>query len=73
VGGVNEAPRMVAAYVPDRGQTYYLVDDECDFISDVKEFLGNYIGTQATGNGVPAKTAARAVSMGCPCLCMVER
>ncbi len=34
---------------------------------------GNYIGAQATGNGVPAKTAARAVSMGCPCLCMVER
>lgn len=39
----------------------------------VGDFNGNYIGAQATGNGLPAKTAARAASMECPCLCIVER
>jgi integrase/recombinase XerD len=32
-------PRMVAAEVPDRGRTFYLVDDNLDFIFEVKEFL----------------------------------
>lgn len=33
----------------------------------------NYSGAQATGKGCPWKTAVRAASMGCPCLCIVER
>jgi len=41
------------------------------YVSTRKE--GNYIGAQATGNGLPAKTAASAASMECPCLCIVER
>jgi integrase/recombinase XerD len=32
-------PRMVAAEVPDRGRVFYLVDDNLDFIPEVKEFL----------------------------------
>ncbi len=38
-----------------------------------KASKGNYIGAQATGNGLPAKTAASAASMECPCLCRVGR
>ncbi len=30
---------MIAANVPDRGRMYYLVDNEYDFITEVKEFL----------------------------------
>jgi len=30
---------MVAADVPERGRIYYLVDDQYDFISEVKEFF----------------------------------
>ncbi len=33
----------------------------------------NYSGAQAIGKGWPAKTAASAASMPCPCLRMVER
>ncbi len=33
----------------------------------------NYTGAQATGKGSPAKTAASAASMECPCLCIVDR
>jgi integrase/recombinase XerD len=37
---VNEVPpKMVAADVLDRGHMYYLVDDNLDFITEVKEFL----------------------------------
>ena len=32
-------PRMVAAEVPDRGRSFYLVDKNLDFIPEVKEFL----------------------------------
>ncbi len=36
----NEAfPRMVAADIPGRGRMYYLVDNQFDFIAEVKEFL----------------------------------
>lgn len=34
-----EAPRMVAADVPDRGRMFYLVDYQLDFIPEVKQFL----------------------------------
>ncbi len=30
---------MIAADVPERGRIYYLVDDQCDFIPDAKEFF----------------------------------
>jgi integrase/recombinase XerD len=30
---------MVAADVPERGRIYYLVDDQCDFIPEAKEFF----------------------------------
>ena len=33
----------------------------------------NYTGVQAMGNGSPAKTAASAASIECPCMCLVER
>jgi integrase/recombinase XerD len=33
------SPRMVAAEVPDRGRLFYLVDNNLDFIAEVKEFL----------------------------------
>jgi integrase/recombinase XerD len=36
---VRDTPRMVAADMPDQGRMYYLVDDACDFIPEVKEFL----------------------------------
>ncbi|HZR41516.1 MAG TPA: tyrosine-type recombinase/integrase [Ktedonobacteraceae bacterium] len=37
---VNESPvRMVAADVPGQGRMYYLVNSQCDFLSEVKEFL----------------------------------
>jgi integrase/recombinase XerD len=37
---VHEAPfKMVAADVPDRGRMYYLVNDQYDFLPEVKEFL----------------------------------
>ncbi len=39
MGGTNEAPRMIAADVPDRGRMYYLVDGKDDFIPDAKEFF----------------------------------
>ncbi len=39
MGGVNEAPRIVVADVPDRGRMYYLVDGAYDFIPEVKDFL----------------------------------
>ena len=32
-------PKMVAADTPDRGRMWYLVDDNLDFISEVKLFL----------------------------------
>jgi integrase/recombinase XerD len=36
----NEAfPRMVAADIPGKDRMYYLVDDQFDFIAEVKEFL----------------------------------
>ncbi len=35
-------------------------------------FIPNYIGAQATGKGLPAKTATSAASMECPCLCIVD-
>ena len=35
----SETPRMIAANVPDRGRTYYLIDGQCDFIPEVKGFL----------------------------------
>lgn len=36
----NEAlPRMVAADVPGQGHMYYLIDDQLDFIAEVREFL----------------------------------
>ncbi len=36
---VRNTPKVVAADVPDRGRMYYLVDDACEFIPEVKEFL----------------------------------
>ncbi len=54
VGDVNEVPRTVAADVPDRGRMYYLVDDKCDFIPDVKEFLD----WKAATNRAPATMKA---------------
>ncbi len=37
---VNEAPfKMVAADIPDRGRMYYLVNNQYDFLPEVKEFL----------------------------------
>ena len=39
VDGVSKAPKMVAADVAERGRIYYLVDDQYDFISEVKEFF----------------------------------
>ena len=36
---VNKAPKMVVADVPERGQIYYLVDDQYDFIPLAKEFF----------------------------------
>jgi hypothetical protein len=35
----SQAPKMVAADVPERGRIYYLVDGRCDFISEAKEFF----------------------------------
>lgn len=35
--------------------------------------ISNYTGAQATGKGLPEKTAASAASMEWPCLCIVER
>jgi hypothetical protein len=39
VDGISEAPKIVAADVPDRGRMYYLVDSKYDFILDAKEFF----------------------------------
>jgi integrase/recombinase XerD len=37
---VDESPvRMVAADVPGQGRMYYLVNNHCDFLPEVKEFL----------------------------------
>jgi len=33
------APRMIAADVPGRGHMYYLVDEDLNFVSEVKDFL----------------------------------
>jgi integrase/recombinase XerD len=54
VGGVSEAPRMIAADVPDRGRMYYLVDDEYDFIVEAKAFLD----WNAATNRAPATVKA---------------
>ena len=35
----SQAPKMVAADVPERGRIYYLVDDQYDFILLAKEFF----------------------------------
>jgi len=51
---VRNAPRVVAADVPDRGRMYYLVDDACDFIPEVKEFLD----WKAATNRAPATLKA---------------
>lgn len=45
---------MVAADVPDRGRMYSLVNSECDFISEVKEFLD----WKAATNRAPATMKA---------------
>jgi len=39
VDEVSQAPKMVAADVPERGPIYYLVDDQYDFIPEAKEFF----------------------------------
>ncbi len=39
----------------------------------VVQNLCNYPGAQAIGNGLPAKTAARAASIVWPCLRIVDR
>ena len=39
-------PKMVAADTPDRGRMWYLVDDNLDFISEVKLFLDWKAATQ---------------------------
>ncbi len=57
-------------------QQIELCDDSTELTKRLREVLkkvGNYIGAQATGNGLPAKTAASAANRGCPCLCIVER
>jgi hypothetical protein len=51
---VSKAPRMVAADVPDRGQMYYLIDANLDFIPEVKEFLDWKLAT----NRAPATMKA---------------
>ena len=50
----SEAPRMIAADVPDRGRMYYLVDSEYDFIPDAKGFLDWKVAT----NRAPATMKA---------------
>ncbi len=50
----SEAPRMIAADVPDRGRMYYLVDSEYDFIPDAKGFLD----WKAATNRAPATMKA---------------
>lgn len=50
----RHTPRVVAADVPNRGRMYYLVDDACDFISEVKEFLD----WKAATNHAPATVKA---------------
>ncbi len=37
--GISQAPKMVAADVPERGRIYYLIDDQYDFIPEAKEFF----------------------------------
>jgi hypothetical protein len=54
VGGPNEAPRMIAAAVPERGRLYELVDDKYDFMPEAKEFLD----WKAATNRAPATLKA---------------
>ena len=37
--GISQAPKMVAADVPERGRIYYLIDDQYDFIPEAKAFF----------------------------------
>ena len=36
---IEAFPRMVAADIPGQGRMYYLIDDQLDFIAEVREFL----------------------------------
>src|SRR5438128_3481590 len=38
-GSDTGAPRVVVAAVPDRGPMWYLIDQDLDFIPEVKDFL----------------------------------
>lgn len=51
---MSNTSRMVVADVPDRGRMYYLVDDACNFIPEVKEFLD----WKAATNHAPATLKA---------------
>ncbi len=52
--GTSEAPKMIAADVPDRGRMYYLVDGKYDFIAYAKEFFD----WKAATNRAPATMKA---------------
>ena len=52
--GTSEAPKIVAADVPDRGRMYYLVDSKYDFILDAKGFFD----WKAATNRAPATMKA---------------
>jgi len=54
VDSASEAPRMIAADVPDRGRMYYLLDSQYDFIPDAKEFFD----WKAATNRAPATMKA---------------
>ena len=40
------APRIVAAELPERGRMFYLVDDNLDFLPEVKAFLDWKVATR---------------------------
>src|SRR6266704_7085884 len=54
MGEVSGPLRMITADVPGRGQMYYLIDSNYDFIPDAKEFLD----WKAATNRAPATTKA---------------